>query len=362
MAAVGLLALVLLPATALADDPDDENPGWRLDEIYFVPPEPVPGRRIYVERLAVSGNTANVTLRAAHDLDLKVRVFGGRAGKTLKMGANTSLTAGQARSYNLNLDGPSPSFTFSWVDALGRSGAVSLKSHQIPYPLPKADGELCDLELTSLEWTPGSISGVVASECIAETRQEVALPAHGGHFSQSAPALLDASVTGITGTLNVSAGSHRATAPFVAGGQTRFTLPVSNSKATHEMEITADLTATLNVPLPPMLQTTHHPARTDVYTRRVTCRCGESSTTRTVRVYVHHPEHVRAVETQRAPVTRTRPEAVPLAPAPASSAGQALGVGADDPYEALHVPPPTPPPPKAEQTPVGDSSWWSWPW
>ena len=135
VAAVGLLAVVLLPATALADDPDDD-PGWRLDEIYFVPPDPVPGRRIYVERLAVTGDTATVALRAAHDLDLKVRVFGGRSGRTLKMGANTSLTAGQSRSYNLTLNGPSPSFTFSWVDALGRSGAVTLESGQIPYPLP----------------------------------------------------------------------------------------------------------------------------------------------------------------------------------------------------------------------------------
>ena len=362
VAALGLLAVVLLPSAVLADDPDDEDPGWRLDEIYFVPPEPVPGRRIFIERLAVSGDTAAVTLRAAHDLDLKVRVFGGRLGRTLKMGANTSLTAGQSRSYNLTLDGPSPSFTFSWVDALGRSGAVSLKSHQIPYPLPKADGGLCDLELTSLEWTPGSISGVVASECIAETRQEVALPVYGGHFSQSAPALLDATVTRITGRVNVVAGSHRASAPFVRGGETRFRLPVPNRKAVHNLEIAADLTATLNVPLPPMLQTTHHPARTDVYTRRVTCRCGESTTTKTVRIYVHHPEHVRAVETQRAPVTRTRPETIPLASAPVSSTGQALGVGADDPHKALHVPPPTPPPPQAEQTPVGDSSWWSWPW
>ena len=361
VAALGLLAVVLLPATALADDPD-EDPGWRLDEIYFVPPDPVPGRRIYVERLAVTGDTAAVTLRAAHDLDLKVRVFGGRTGRTLKMGANASLTAGQARSYNLTLDGPSPSFTFSWVDALGRSGAVTLKSGQIPYPLPSADGELCGLELTSLEWTPGSISGVIASECITETRQEIALPVYGGHFSQTVPALLDATVTRITGGVNVAAGSHRASAPFVADGQTRFTLPVANRKATHKLEITADLTATLNVPLPPMLQTTHHPARTDVYRRTVSLSCGEYSVSRTVTIRVYHPEHVRAVEIQRAPVSRTRPETVPLAPAPVSSTGQALGVGADDPYVALHVPPPTPPPPRAEQTPVGDSSWWSWPW
>ena len=352
VAALGLLAVVLLPSAVLADDPDDEAPGWRLDEIYFVPPDPVPGRRIFIERLAVSGDTANVTLRAAHDLQLQGRVYGGREGKTLRMGVNSSFRAGESRSYNLTLNGPSPSFTFSWKDSLGRSGAVSLKSRQIPYPLPQADGGLCDLEVTSLEWTPGAITGVIASECIAETRQEIALPVYGGHFSQTAPALLDAAVTRIAGRVNLVAGSHRATASFVPGGQTRFRLPIANEKADHRLEITAELTATLNVPLPPMLQTTHHPARTDVYTRRVRCRCGESTTTKTVRIRVYHPEHVRAVEVQRAPVTPTRTESIPLA----------ASVGADDPYVGLYVPPAKPPPPKAEQTPVGDSSWWNWPW
>ena len=154
--------------------------------------------------------------------------------------------------------------------------------------------------------------------------------------------------------MNVSAGSHTTSASFVPGGETGFTLAVPNDKATHKLEITADLAATLNVPLPPLLQTTHHPARTDVYTRRVTCRCGESSTTKTVRIRVRHSEHVRAVETERAPATHTRPESIPLT--------LALGVGADDPYVGLVVPAPTPEPPRAEQATVGDSSWWSWPW
>ena len=357
VAAAGVLAVLLLPGSAMADGPDGEDPGWRLDEIYFVPPEPVPGRRIFIEQLSVTGNHANVTLRAAHDLDLKVRAYGGR---TLRMGASSGFRAGQSRSYNLSLDGPNPSFTFSWVDALGRPGAVTLRSGQIPFPLPRVDGGLCGLETKSLAWTPGQITGVIASECVTGTRQEVALPVYGGHFSRTVPALLDAGVTRIAGRVNVTAGSSRTTASFVPGGETRFRLPVASGKATHELEITAELTATLNVPLPPMLQTSHHPARTDVYTRRVTCRCGESSTTKTVRIYVHHPEQVRAVENQRAPVTRTRAETVTLAPA--SSAGQALGVGADDPYVNLHVPPPTPEPPRAEQTTAGDSSWWNWPW
>ena len=370
--ALAVLALVLLPNIALADDPDDDpddeaedqpyGDAWRLDEVYFVPPDPVPGRRVFIEGLSVSGNHANVTLRAAHELHVRGRAYGGRSGRTLRMGFNTAMSAGQSKSYNLSLDGPSPSFTFSWVDALGRSGAASLKSNQIPFPLPRADGELCDLEMTSLEWTPGSISGVIASECIAETRQEVDLPVYGGHFSQSVPALLDATVTGVTGTVSISAGSHSTTATFVQDGETGFTLAVPDEKETHELEITAELTAALNVPRPPMLQTTHHPARTDVYTRRVTCTCGESSTTKTVRIYVHHPEHVRAVETERAAVTPTRTESIALAPEPVTGQVRPLGVRADAPYAGLVVPAPTPEPPKAEQTTVGDSTWWGFPW
>ena len=177
--AAGLLALALvtLPSTALADDPDDEeDPGWRLDGIYFQPPDPVPGRRIFIEGLTVTGNTARVSLRAAHDLDLKVLVFGGRTGRTLKMGANAIVHSGERKGYNLILNGPSPSFTFSWTDSLGFSVAVSLKSDRIPYPLPGYDGGLCDLEVTSLEWTPGQINGVISPECITDTRHEVDLP------------------------------------------------------------------------------------------------------------------------------------------------------------------------------------------
>ncbi len=369
LAVAGLLALTLvaIPGTTLAEDPEDEDPGWRLDEVYFEPPDPVPGRRIFIEGLAVSGDTATVSLRAAHDLDLRVRVFGGRIGRTLKMGANSTFHAGETRTYRLTLNGPRPSFTFSWADALGFAGAVSLKSDQLPYPLPRYDGGLCDLEAVSLEWTPRKIDGVIASECISETRQEIDLPVHVGHFSQSLPALLDATVTGIEGTLNVSAGSLTTSAAFVPDGETEFSLAVPDRKATHGLAITAALEAALeaalDVPLPPMLQTIHHPARTDVYTRRVTCRCGESRSVKTVRIRVHHREHVRAVEVERAPVTRTRLETLPLAGGPVKSTGQALGLGADNPFEYLYVPPPKPPPPKADQAEAGDSSsWWNWPW
>ena len=138
--------------------------------------------------------------------------------------------------------------------------------------------------------------------------------------------------------------------------------PSPTSKATHDLEITAELTATLNVPLPPMLRTTHHPARTDVHRRTVSLSCGQCSSSRTVTIRVYHPEHVRAVENRRAPVTRTRQETLTLAPVSGTGQARALGVGADDPYVGLHVPPPTPEPPRAEQTTAGDSSSWNWPW
>ena len=356
LAVAGLLVLTVtaIPGAVLADDPD-EAPGWRLDEIYFQPPEPVPGRRIYVEGLAVSGNTATVNLRAAHDLDLKVRVFGGDTGKTPMMVYKAIVHSGERRTYHLPLDGPNPSFTFSWTDALGFSGAVSLKSHQIPHPLPSYDGELCDLELTSLEWTPGQISGVIASECITETRHEEDLPVYAGHFSQSVPALLDANVTAVEGTVNVAAGAHATSAALTPNGETRFSLAIPDRRATYGLEIKAELAATLNVPLPPMLQTAHHPARTDVHERTVSLSCGECSESRTVTIRVYYEAHVRAVENRRAPVTRTRPESLPLA--------DGLGVGTDNPFRYLTVPAPKPSPPWAEQTDAGDSSsWWGEPW
>ena len=141
--ALAVLALVLLPNIALADDPDDEpedqpyGDAWRLDEIYFVPPDPVPGRRVFIEGLAVTANHANVTLRAAHELHLRGRAYGGRSGKDPAHGVQH---CHERRAVQELQHEPgrtrTPSFTFSWVDALGRSGAVSLKKQ--PDSLPAA--------------------------------------------------------------------------------------------------------------------------------------------------------------------------------------------------------------------------------
>ena len=143
---------------------DDHEP-WR-DEIDFEITEPVEGRRIFVEGLTVSGDRAAVTLRAATSIDLRARAYGGPEGSRLRFWGSATLDEGERVSYSLPLHGPVPSFTFSWEDGLGQAGAFTVEHEWIPHPLPEIEGELCDLRMTSLGWTTGSVSGVVESECV----------------------------------------------------------------------------------------------------------------------------------------------------------------------------------------------------
>ena len=76
MASVALAAAVAtVPQAVLADDHEP----WR-DEIDFELTEPVDGRRIFVEALTVSGDRAAVTLRAATNIELRARAYGGPEG------------------------------------------------------------------------------------------------------------------------------------------------------------------------------------------------------------------------------------------------------------------------------------------
>ena len=133
--AVTALAVLTLtvPQSALAD-------GHWPGQIEYEIPEPVPGRRIFVEGLQVSGDQANVTLRAATDLHLRVRAYGGREGRSLRFWGSASLDEGERTVYSVPLSGESPSLTFSWEDGLGQAGAVTLKDGQIPYPCHRRRG------------------------------------------------------------------------------------------------------------------------------------------------------------------------------------------------------------------------------
>ncbi len=383
--AVLMAAVVAVPQSALADDHEP----WR-EEIDFDLTEPVEGRRIFVEGLTVSGDRAAVTLRAATPLDLRVRAFGGPQGSWLRFWGSASLDEGERIDYSLPLDGPNPSFTFSWEDTLGQAGAVTVEGGQIPYPLPAIDGELCDLRVVSLGWSPGAVEGAVASECVSTIEERVELQTVAGHASVTETALMDAEVTGIAGTIAVAGGGSQASVAFVPNGETRFRVAVGEGAAVYEVNVEADLKAALRIPLPPLVQLTHHPERTEQVTRTVhlhrpgdsdsdsetataTCEDGATaSATATAYAYVPsatiakqvtvdvlHKEHVKAETVERSPIAGSRDEALALA----------SSVGADDPFEALVLPEPEPVDPPAEQTPAGGglSDWfdllgWEWPW
>ena len=382
--AVLMAAVVAVPESALADD------HWR-EEIDFDLTEPVEGRRIFVEGLTVSGDRAAVTFRAATALDIRVRAFGGPEGTWLRFWGSASLDEGERIDYSLPLHGPAPSFTVSWEDTLGQAGALTVKDEQIPYPLPEIDGELCDLRVTSLGWTPGAVSGVVESECAAVVEEAVELQTVAGHASVTETALMNAEVTAIEGTVSAATGASQESVPFVPDGETSFRLPIGDGQAIHAVSVDVSLEASLRIPNPPLTQLTHHPERVEQVTKTVhlhrpgdsdsdsetvTVTCDDGSTAyayvpsatiaKQVTVDVLHKEHVRAETVERSPITRTRDETL----APISGTGQALasGIGSDDPYEALALPEPEPEKPPAEQEPAdGLRQWfdllgWEWPW
>ena len=318
------------------------------------------------------------------------RAFGGPEGGWLRFWGSASLDEGERIDYSLPLHGPNPSFTFSWEDTLGQAGAVTVEGGQIPYPLPAIDGELCDLRVVSLGWTPGEVRGVIESECVPRVEEAVELQTVAGHASVTETALIDSEVTAIAGTLTVAGSGSQSSASFVPGGETRFRLPVGAGEAVHTVSIKADLEASLSIPMPPLTRLTHHPARIEHVTKTVhlhrpgdsdsdsetaTATCDDGSTSsatatayayvpsatiaKEVTVDVLHPEHVKAETVVRSPIAGSRDEALALA----------SSVGADDPFKVLVLPEPEPEEPPAEQTPAGGdlSDWfdllgWEWPW
>ena len=349
----------------------------------------------YSSRRSPSPATAAaVTLRAATALDIRVRAFGGPTGTWLRFWGSASLVEGESIDYSLPLNGPAPSFTVSWEDTLGQAGALTVEHEQIPYPLPEAEGELCDLSVVSLGWTPGAVNGVVESECVTSIEHPVELQTVAGHESVTQTALMDAGVTAITGTVAAATGASQASVAFVPDGETSFRLSVPAGEAIHAVSVDVNIEASLRIPIPPLTVLTHHPERTEERTETVSLyRPGASdsdsdsdtitvthddgaTTEHTVSAYAYayvpartidkqvtltivHPEHVKAEVVERAPVTGSRDESLALA---------SSGVGSDDPFEALVLPQPEPEDPPAGQEPAdGLRGWfdllgWEWPW
>ena len=365
---------VCSPHAAHADEHEEET--WTSDEIEFDPPPLIPGRRLFIERLTMTREAATVVLKAAANLEVEARAFGGADGREPTFRREDTLGRGARSSYLLPLDGPVPSFTFSWQDEQGQAGALSLAGSQLPYPLPQVEGEFCDLRLVRLSWQEGTIDGSLDSDCRSELDEPVELQTVSGHTNLSQTALLRAELTMIRGTLTIAAGGREAHVLFAADGETLFELALGADRDILAVELSAFLTADLRIALPPLLQLTHHPFRVERRTETVSLlRPGTGQlvsetvswtddegnvSTQTVSAYlsipsavvrkqvtleIEHPEHVRAELVQRAALTKTRAEQLSLG----------TGIASDDEYRALLVPEREPERPASVQTRLTES-------
>ena len=360
LSAAALAAMALTASPASGQEPELEDIGlWDIQsEIEFEPREPVPGRRLYFEELRVAGDRAHVTLRAATGLEIRVRAFGGLWGRELRFWSAAALDERETVSYSLPLAGDEPSLTFSWEDGIGQGGAVTVRKEQIPYPLPSIEGELCDIAVTSLGWTPGLVAGVVSAECVKRLDEVVKAWTVVGHDLIGVDAVIESTVTAITGTYTVTDGGFNVTIPF-AEGEITFELPVAFGEIVRAVRIDLALEATLEVPMPDLVRLTHHPARTEMQTRTVslwrpgtgrtvsrtvTVSHGDGTTSshtisaylsvpgatvsRSVTLRIEHEEHVRAeVEAQPA-IERSRTETLLLS----------ASIGADATFRVMVYP------------------------
>lgn len=386
-AALGLALLVIgasFPQAALAD-------GSGTPEAGFDFPEPVEGRRLYVEGVLVAGDLADVKVRAATDLNVRVRAFGGDSGGVLRHASQTMLAENEVRSFTVPLDGDRPSVTLSWVDTTGQAGAVSLSGGHLPHPLPAVDGVLCDATVTSLGWSANAVTGSVSTSCESRVMETLELEMVSGTETLAVLAVSEAEVTGVTGGIDVAVGSDHVTVPVVADIGSSFSVPVSPAAGWRDVVMEIDLRGMLRVPVPPVVELTRKPERTESQTHTVTVfRPGISEIVHdTVTVYhddgavtnhqlsallsipsemvattaivpVVHPAYVSAAVVEREPYVRTRRETLAMESV----------IWADAPFSALALPKPEPTPEQPTQTRASDSLirqlfslfGWEWPW
>ncbi len=393
-AAVGMMALmalaIALPQSVVAQGEDDGG-GHRFLEIDLELPPPVPGRRVYIEEITVTHEEMNSTVRAATDINLRARAYGGDGGGALRFTGLASLDEGESASFNLPLDGDNPSFTFSWVDAQGHAGALSLTADQLPYPLPVTDGELCDAEVTSLTLSRTTVSGTVSTDCEQQVMETLEVKTVSGTETVQVRMESEAEVTQIAGRVSVGPGSPRADVPLVVDGDTSFSLPVNPDTGTDSISIEVDMRGSLRVPMPPLVEMKSVPQQTvrqahivsvqrpgisrDVSEtvtilcedgteerHRISARLSIPATTieRTTSVPVTYVPYVTAEIMNRDPAIRTRDEALEIT----------ASLWMDAPHQVLKFPEPEPTPKAAEQ--VRESSdvledlfervGWKWPW
>ena len=227
-AVVGLLAVAVatVPQSALADSHEGGG-GWSSDEIEFRPPEPVEGRRLFVERLSVTGDHTAVTLRAATGLELRVRAYGGWQGRSLRFYGAASLDEGERIDYTLPLHGDSPSFTLLVGGHAGTGRGLHRQAREHPPSPARSRGRAVQRQARVPRLDAGSRQRRHRVRVRSAVVEEPVDPQDGGRTRQSVTetALMDAEVTAITGTVSAATGASQAERPVRT--QRRDPLPAS---------------------------------------------------------------------------------------------------------------------------------------
>ena len=392
--AVGAMALLAiagaLPQAVIATGEEDRG-RIHVSEVDLTLPAPVLGRRAFVEEMTVTADRLNVTVRAATDISLRARAYGGENGGALRFSGLAALDENETAAFNMPLEGSRPSFTFAWVDSLGQAGAVTLTVAEIPYPLPSADGDLCDAEVTSLTLSRSLVNGVISTDCEESLPEMLELKTVSGLGSVEVLTVRDAEVTRVGGMVTVGFGGRETSVPLVADGETSFSLGVDPVEGTRDVSVDLDLDVSLRIPVPPLVEMTLVPeetveqshvvsvvrpgvSRNVSETVTITCADGteerhqvsarlsipSKSIEKTATVPVTLNSYVTAQIVAREPVIRSRDETIELESV----------LWADAPFTALAIPEPEPTPEEAEHRRVSSGVaedlfarlGWEWPW
>ena len=290
------------------------------------------------------------------------------------------------------LTGDAPSFTFAWVAESGQAGGVSLKGGQLPHPLPVVEGELCDVSVKSLRWSPGALTGTLqAGECVHAVEHPIDLVVVTGEAHIAGPMVMKTRVTNVYGSVTVSSGDASTTVNLDPPGSAVFRLPIPTGEGLHELSVEATLEAHLRGNAPPLVVLTLIPEREEI--RLVPVKVWRPGTSKVVRdtvtvrnkdgttssheisarltipseeiivvpsVLIKHEEFILGTVNPRGSAYGSREEILHMA----------LTIGADARYTPFVPPPVEEEPPPPVQTPLtGDEAeelfglfGWEWPW
>ena len=204
------------------------------------------------------------------------------------------LAGGERIDYTLPLSGERPSLEFTWVDSLGHAGTVALRARQLPRPMPSAENRLCSIRVEPTHSTPGWVDGVVVSTCASTVKEALELQPVTGHREETLTGILAAAVVSISGTVAVEvsdgASSSVAEILFMPGDETRFSVPISDERGVRNVTLRVDLTASLQVDLPPLTVLTHHEERDEEFSKTVSLTWPAWTETVERTVEVTHPD------------------------------------------------------------------------